>query len=81
MIYVAGTMNLDPAVIGNFQRDVAAMLDKVRAEKGCRHYALRVEDAKAGLVNVLEQWDDDAALIVHLKQPWITETTIATEIT
>jgi len=73
MIFVAGTMTLDPAQIANFQRDVAAMIDQVRAEAGCHHYSLLVEDAKSGLVNVLEQWTDDAALIVHLKQPWILE--------
>lgn len=73
MIFVAGTMTMDPAVIGDFQREVAAMLGRVRAEKGCHHYSLLVEDARAGLVNVLERWDDDAALAVHLGQPWITE--------
>jgi quinol monooxygenase YgiN len=73
MIFVAGTLTVDPAVVTSFQRDVAAMVGKVRAENGCRHYSLLVEDAAAGVINVLEQWDDDAALIVHLKQPWIVE--------
>ncbi len=72
MIFVAGTMTLDPAVIADFQHEVAAMIGRVRAEKGCHHYSLLVEDAAAGLVNVLESWDDDAALIQHLRQPWIT---------
>lgn len=71
MILVAGTLTLDPVVVADFQRDVAAMADKVRAEDGCHHYSLLVEDAASGLINVLEQWDDDAALIVHFKQPWI----------
>ena len=72
MIFVAGTMTLNPAVLEDFERDVAAMLAEVTCEKGCHHYSLLVEDAKNGVVNVHEQWDDDEALIVHLAQPWIT---------
>ncbi len=66
MIFVAGTMTLPPEDIPDLQRDVLAMIDKVREEPGCHHYSILVEDAGAGLVNVLEQWADDAALIaVH----------------
>jgi quinol monooxygenase YgiN len=73
MIFVAGTMTLPPEDIPDLQRDVLAMIDKVREEPGCHHYSILVEDAGAGLVNVLEQWADDAALIAHLKRPWILE--------
>ena len=73
MIFVAGTLTLDPAHILGFQRDVREMIDKVRAEAGCQQYSLLVENAETGLVNVLERWTDDAALAVHLKQPWILE--------
>ncbi len=73
MIFVAGTMTFDPAVLPAFRRDVAAMLARVRAEAGCRHYSLLVEDEAADVVNVHELWDDDASLEVHLKQPWIVE--------
>jgi quinol monooxygenase YgiN len=73
MIIVAGTITFLPSVIPALQRDVAAMVGQVRKEKGCRHYSLLVEDAEAGLLNVLEEWDDDAALITHLGQPWIVD--------
>lgn len=73
MIFVAGTMTFDPADIPQFRGDVAEMRPKVLAEKGCNHYSLLVEDEAAGLVNVIEQWDDDAALAVHFTQPWIGE--------
>ena len=73
MIFVAGTMTMNPAIIEDFKRDVAVMRPKVLAEAGCHHYSLLVEDAASGLVNVFEQWDDDAALGVHLKQPWIAD--------
>ena len=71
MIFVAGTLSVNPALLAEFQRDVAAMAGQVRQEAGCLHYSLLAEDAKTGLINVLERWSDDAALAVHLKQPWI----------
>jgi quinol monooxygenase YgiN len=71
MIFVQGTMNMDPACIAEFVSDVAAMRGKVLAEDGCLHYSLLVEDAATGLVNVIEQWRDDDALIVHFTMPWI----------
>ena len=73
MIFVAGTMNMNPAIIGEFVRDVAAMRPKVLVEPGCGHYSLLVEDEATGLVNVLEQWDDDDSLKLHLGMPWIVE--------
>jgi quinol monooxygenase YgiN len=71
MIFVAGTMNMNPAVMADFVKDVAEMRPKVLDEDGCHHYSLLVEDAATGLVNVFEQWDDDDALVAHLGQPWI----------
>jgi quinol monooxygenase YgiN len=73
MIFVQGTMNMKPAIIGDFKTDVAAMRPKVLGEVGCHHYSLLVEDASAGLVNVIEQWADDDALKVHFTMPWIAE--------
>ena len=71
MIIVAGQMELTPEEMPAFGREVQAMRDKVLAEDGCGHYSLLIEDASRGLVNVTEYWDSDAALLVHLKQPWI----------
>jgi quinol monooxygenase YgiN len=71
MIFVAGTISMNTAVLEDFERDVAAMLDQVKAEQGCHHYSLLVQDADSGLVNVLEQWADDDALKIHLAQPWV----------
>jgi quinol monooxygenase YgiN len=71
MIFVAGTLTMDSKNVEEFDRDVKTMLKKVRAEDGCLHYSLLVEDAGAGVVNVVERWESDAALANHLKQPWI----------
>lgn len=73
MIFVAGTMTFDPAILEEFTRDVAAMRPKVVAEKGCLHYSLLIEDHDAGLINVLEQWTGDGALLGHLRQPWVAD--------
>jgi quinol monooxygenase YgiN len=73
MIFVAGTMKMNPAIIEDFSRDVLAMRPKVQGEPGCHHYSLLIEDAATGLVNVMEHWDDDDALKVHFKTPWIIE--------
>jgi quinol monooxygenase YgiN len=73
MIIVGGQMTLPPELIAEFEAAVAAMRPRVLAEAGCHHYSLLVEDAGAGLVNVYEIWDDDAALGVHLTQPWIKD--------
>ncbi len=71
MIFVQGTMNMQPDCIPEFVADVAAMRDKVLAEDGCGFYSLVIEDAATGLVNVIEQWRDDDALLVHFTMPWI----------
>lgn len=73
MIFVQGTMTMDPACIADFKADVAAMIEKVRAEDGCLQYSLLVEDDADGLVQVLEQWRDDDALMVHFSMPWIAD--------
>lgn len=71
MIFVQGTMDMDPSCITEFKADVANMLDDVRAEDGCLHYSLLVENDATGFVQVTECWRDDAALLVHFTKPWI----------
>ncbi|HZU64843.1 MAG TPA: putative quinol monooxygenase [Novosphingobium sp.] len=72
MIFVAGTLSIDPAQLDAFAADVAEMRPKVLEEEGCRHYSLLVEDAAKGEINVLEIWDSEEHLKVHLTMPWIT---------
>ena len=71
MIFVAGTMMMNPAIIDDFEKRVADMVEDVRAEDGCLHYSLLVEDKATGKVNVMEMWRDDDALAIHFTQPWI----------
>jgi quinol monooxygenase YgiN len=73
MIFVAGTITIDPTVVADFQEDVAAMRPKVLQEQGCRHYSLLAEDAAGGVMNVLEMWNSEEDLKIHLKQPWIVQ--------
>ncbi len=71
MIIVGGQMTLSRDHIAEIERMVAEMRPKVLAEAGCHHYSLLVEDRAAGIVNVYEVWEDDAALAKHFTQPWI----------
>jgi len=73
MIFVAGQMNMPPEIMDDFEKDVKAMRPKVLTEKGCHHYSLLTEDRGTGLINVVEVWDDDDALMEHFTQPWIVE--------
>ncbi len=62
---------MNPSIIDEFETRVAEMQEQVRAENGCLHYSLLVEDKATGKVNVMEIWEDDDALGVHFTQPWI----------
>ena len=62
---------MNPAIIDDFEKRVADMVEDVRAEDGCLHYSLLVEDKATGKVNVMEMWRDDDALAIHFTQPWI----------
>ena len=73
MIFVAGSITINPSAVADFQRDVAAMRPKVLEERGCRHYSLLAEDAAAGVINVLEMWDSEDDLRAHLKQSFIVD--------
>ncbi len=73
MIIVMGNLKLVPSEIDAFETEVGKMIERVRAEDGCSHYSLLVEDHAAGVINVVEAWRDDQALRVHLAQPWIVE--------
>ena len=73
MIFVQGTMNMEPLCIPDFITDVKIMREKVLTEDGCHFYSLLVEDAATGLVNVIETWRDEDALLVHFTMPWIGE--------
>lgn len=73
MIFVAGQLMIDPAMVDAFLKDVAAMRPRVLKEAGCYHYSLLPEMDGNGVINVLEQWEDDDALKVHFTMPWIIE--------
>ena len=70
MIIIAGDMTMSPEILTDFKRDVAEVRRQSLTEDGCRHYSLLVEDAATGVVNVVEIWDNDDALLAHFKQPW-----------
>lgn len=73
MISIIGRLNINPAVMVDYAKDVKALSEKVVAEDGCHYYSLVVEDAKKGIVSIAELWRDEPALFVHWGQPWVTE--------
>lgn len=73
MIFVAGTLTIDPAHVDQFSADLKAMRPRVLEEDGCLHYSLLIEDRSAGIVNVLEMWSSEDALKVHFTMPWVID--------
>jgi quinol monooxygenase YgiN len=64
-------MNMELGCLAEFEQNVAAMIDNVRAEDGCHFYALLVKDVATGPVNVIKQWRDYTARGVHFTVPEI----------
>ena len=60
MITIIGRLNIEPAVMENYDRDVKELSSKVVKEDGCHFYSLVVEDK-------------EPALFVHWGQPWVTD--------
>ena len=48
MITIIGRLNIEPAVMENYDRDVKELSSKVIKEDGCHFYSLVVEDKENG---------------------------------
>lgn len=73
MITIIGRLNIEPAGMENYDRDVKELSSKVIKEDGCHFYSLVVEDKENGVVTIAEIWRDEPALFVHWGQPWVTD--------
>jgi quinol monooxygenase YgiN len=62
-------LNLDPSDVEAFLVDIQVIGPGTRAEKGCLFYAVALDDAPAGRMVVVEPWQDQASLTVHLEGP------------
>ena len=73
MLMVIGKMKMAQSVMDDIAEDIVKLVPQVLKEDGCVHYSLAIENNKNGLVAVCEVWRDEAALAVHLEQPWVTD--------
>jgi quinol monooxygenase YgiN len=67
IIIVMGYVHLDPSDVDEFLADIHVIAPGTRAEKGCLFYAVTLDDAHAGRMLVVEQWQDQESLTVHLE--------------
>ena len=73
MLMVIGKMKMAQSAMDDIAEDIVKLVPQVLKEDGCVHYSLAVENNKNGLIAVCEVWRDDAALAVHLEQPWVID--------
>ncbi len=69
MIVVQGTARVHPDDMPLLREAAAIMVPATRAEAGCNAYAYAEDLLEPGLVHVIEQWRDDAALEAHFAAP------------
>ena len=69
MIFIAGHLFVDPADSEQFIRDAQATYPVARANPGNILISFCADDAAAGKMTVLEQWDSEESLARHLATP------------
>ena len=69
MIIVQGAARVHPDQLPALRAAAAAMVTATRAEPGCIVYAFAEDVLEAGLLHIIEQWTDDAALAAHFATP------------
>lgn len=69
MLIVTGYLRLATADIGQFAKDIEALIDIVRARDGCVFYDIALDDPRVGRMLVVERWRDQAVLTSHLAAP------------
>lgn len=73
MILVVGTFRVDPARLDAARPAMAAMVEASRAEAGCVAYGYAEDVLDAGLIHVVERWEDRDALTAHVATAHIAE--------
>jgi quinol monooxygenase YgiN len=73
MILIVGTIRLPPANLDRARPAMIRMIETSRREDGCEGYVYAEDVAEPGLIHVIEQWRDQAALDHHFKTDHIAE--------
>jgi quinol monooxygenase YgiN len=66
MIIVKGPLKLAAGGAERLKSAIVAMTAATQAEPGCKHYSLTPDADNPDLLQVLEEWADQAALGAHL---------------
>lgn len=79
MLAILGHARADPESLPALRPALAAMMAASRAEPGCLHYALAIEDeggaGQPAVIAISECWADAAALEAHFRAPHMAEFT------
>ena len=69
MIVVQGVAKVHPEDMPALRVAAAVMVPATRAEPGCNAYAYAEDMLDPGVVHIVEQWRDDAAIAAHFASP------------
>jgi len=69
MIVITGKITLDPGKKDEVTAAALEMMEATRAEAGNLEYAFTWDLVDAGVLRVVEQWEDQAALDAHFESP------------
>ncbi len=65
MLVITGNISVDPSKRDEITTAAIEMMKATRAEPGCIDYALTWDLVEEGVIRVIEQWEDQAALDAH----------------
>lgn len=69
MIVVQGEARFHPDDMEGLRAAAAVMVPATRAEPGCNAYAYAEDMFEPGVVHIIEQWKDEAAIAAHFASP------------
>ncbi len=71
LIAISARLEIEAGRIDDYLAAVADIIERTRAEAGCRVYAFARDIQIPNVLWISEEWDSDAALDEHLKSPHI----------
>ncbi|MGI3903347.1 MAG: putative quinol monooxygenase [Janthinobacterium lividum] len=73
MLLIVGVLRMGPGGLAAARHAMTTMIEKSRAEPGCRGYSYAEDVLEPGLIRVTEMWEDSAALDAHFASSHIAE--------
>ncbi|CAN7734349.1 putative quinol monooxygenase [Neorhizobium sp. LjRoot104] len=67
MLIIKGYLDVDPADLAQFMRELNALASTTRKRCGNIAYEAAVDDPRSGRLLISERWVDQAALSAHLQ--------------